>query len=66
METMDRKDTTPTKRDHYRLGRAYNIGRVHALLHVGKTLPEIAEILGLKESSCRKLSELTPTWASKK
>lgn len=38
-------------------GRFYNKGRVHALLMVGYTIPEIAVTLGLNEGSVRKLAD---------
>lgn len=41
-----------------KIGRAYNQGRVKALLMVGKTIPEIVELLGLKESTVRNLSKV--------
>lgn len=40
-----------------RIGRAYQIGAVYSLLKIGKSIPEIAEILELHESTVKKISE---------
>lgn len=38
-----------------RIGSAYNFGRIEALLMVEKSIPEIAEILKLHESTVRSI-----------
>lgn len=48
--------TIPKRVYQMRIGRAYHHGQIDALLRIGKSIPEIAKILKLQESTIRKLT----------
>lgn len=56
MTRKEQRESLNKRRRQMELGRAYNRGRVNALLSVGKTIPEIAYILKLNESTVRCLT----------